>query len=266
MNAKIHRTAIVDDNAIIGDDVVIGEYAVVRGNVRIGNRVEIGSHVLIEAFAEIGDGTRIFHSSSVGVEPQDLKYRGEPTKLVLGENNIIREFASIHRGTVAGGGATAIGSGNLLMAFVHIAHDCIIGDGNILANAVNMGGHVTIGNNVIVGGITAIHQFVHIGDNAMIAASSYIMQDVLPYALVSGNPARVSDINRIGLRRKNIPSKTIDAIHKAIVILTRQGLSLQTAIEKIKSKFSLLPEIEKILDFVENRSKRGIMRGERVRQ
>ncbi len=151
------------------------------------------------------------------------------------------------------------------MAYVHVAHDCQIGDETIIANAVNMGGHVHIDNNAVIGGMCAIHQFVHIGCLAMVGASSLVLQDVLPYALVSGNPASVRDVNRIGMRRKNFPSQTIDTIHKAIILLTRKGLPLPVALERFRHEIDDCPEKEKILHFIENLSKRGLMRGEIIR-
>ena len=262
MNKGIHHTAIIDSGAELGDSVSIGEYAIVRGEVHIGDEVEIGAHVVIEGRTRIGFGTRIFHAAAIGLPPQDLKYAGEPTELIIGSGNTIREFASIHRGTATGNGKTVIGNGNLLMAFVHVAHDCCLGNDLILANAVNMGGHVSIQDGAIIGGMTAIHQFVHIGAGAMVGASSLVLQDIVPFAMVSGNPARVFDANRIGLRRRGLDSHRIDAIHKAILIATRMGLSPDDAMRRIEHEVTMMNEIAQILDFMRGRSKRGIMRGE----
>ena len=265
MSNKIHKTAIIAPSVKLGDCITVDEYAVIRDNVIIEDNVHIGTDVLIEGKTRIGAGTKIFHSAAIGLAPQDLKYNNEPTKLHIGKNNTIREFCSIHRGTAGGGRITRIGDDNLIMAFSHVAHDCQLGNGIILANAVNMGGHTAIEDFAIIGGLTAIHQFVHIGSFAMIGAASYVEQDVLPYALVAGNPAKVIDTNRIGLRRKNIDNRTIDAIHKAIVILAHSGLMLDTAVDRIKNEIQQIPEISHILKFVENRSKRAIMRGKKIR-
>jgi len=261
MSVKIHNTAIVSSSAKLGDDVIIREYAIIRDNVILEDRVDIGPHVLIEGTTRIGSNTEIFHSSALGLPPQDLKYNNEPTELVIGKNNTIREFVSIHRGTEGGGGVTRIGDNNLLMGFSHVAHDCQLGNSIILANLAQMGGHTKIGDNAIIGGHVAIHQFVHIGVMAMVGASATVIQDVPPYTLVAGNPAKVHDINRIGLRRKEYPSSTIDSIHKAITILCRSGLFLDEAKRRIESGLQSNPEIEEILRFIESRSKRGIMRG-----
>ncbi len=260
--AKIHPTAIIEGNVQIGD-AEIAEYAIVRGDVKIGDGVYVGPHTIIEGKTTIGDGTKILFSASIGLPPQDLKYRGEPTEVIIGKDNTIREFVTIHRGTAGGGGITKIGDNNLLMAYVHIAHDCQIGNGVILANAVNMGGHTVIEDEAVIGGLTGIHQFVHIGRLAMVGAASMVLQDVLPFALVSGNPAKVRDINRVGLRRRNFPSQVIDAIHKAVIYITRRGLSLEEALSKIRSEnLDRYDEVKHILRFVENRSHRGILRGE----
>lgn len=264
MGVKIHRTACVESGAELSDEVSIGEYAVVRDNVHLGECVEIGPHTLIEGHTTIGAGTRIFHSTAVGLPPQDLKYSGEPTELLIGEENIIREFVTIHRGTSGGNGMTRIGDRNLLMAYVHIAHDCQIGDDVIIANASNLGGHVVIGDSAVIGGVAAIHQFVHIGTGAMIGAASLVLQDVIPFALVSGNPAKVLDINRIGMRRRGFQQLNINRVHRALTIITRMGLPLKYAVQKIKDEIPSTDEIEKILVFIQNRSKRGIMRGTNI--
>ena len=259
---KIHPTAVISPEAEIGD-AEIGEYVVIRGRVKIADGVYVGPHTYIEGKVTIGEGTRIIFSASIGAPPQDLKYSGEPTEVVIGKNNIIREFVTIHRGTAGGGGITRVGDGNLLMAYVHIAHDCHLGNGIILANATNLGGHVVVEDEAVIGGLVGVHQFVHIGKLAMVGAASMVLQDVLPFALVSGNPARVHDINRVGLRRHNYPSEKIDAIHKAVTLITRKGLSLDTAVEKIRTQLPDYPEVKHILDFVNSRSHRGILRGDK---
>ena len=264
MSVKIHRTASVSANAELGDEVVIGEHTIIRGDVHIGDYVEIGSNVVVEGKTTIGAGTKIFHCAAIGFPPQDLKYKGEPTELIIGENNIIREFTSLHRGTAEGDGKTLIGNGNLIMAYVHIAHDCIIGDEVILANATNLGGHTIISDRAILGGMVAVHQFVHIGGGTMVGASSLILQDVLPFALASGNPAKIHDVNHIGMRRRGFPPDTIDTVRKTIKIITRMGMQLQNAIDKVKLEVADIPEVREILTFIENRSRRGILLGEKI--
>ncbi len=264
MSVKIHRTALISPNAELGDGVVVGEHAVIRDGVRIGDGVEIGPHALVEGKTTIGAGTKIFHCAAIGLPPQDLKYNGEPTELIIGKNNTIREFTSIHRGTADGDGKTVIGNTNLFMAYVHIAHDCVIGNEIILANTTNLGGHTTIDDRAILGGLVAVHQFVHIGGGTMVGASSLVLQDVLPFALASGNPAKIIDVNHIGMRRRGFSPATIDAVHRTIKIIARMGMQLPNAISKVKSEVPNIPEVEEILKFIENRSRRGILRGEKI--
>ncbi len=259
-NVCIAAGAKIGATAQIGDNVTIAENTIVNDGVVLKDNVCIGPFTLIDGDTTIGEGTKVFNHCSIGLAPQDLKYAGEPTKLVIGKNNTIREFVCIHRGTPGGGGITSIGNGNLIMAYVHFAHDCQIGDGNIFANSAHLAGHVVVGDNVTVGGVSALHQFIHIGSYSMIGASSLVRQDILPFALVAGVPAQVIDINRVGLRRKNFNRRAIDAIHKATIYLCRSGLSLETAIEKIR-ELPPCAEVDDILSFIENRSRRGILRG-----
>ena len=263
MGVKIHPTAHVSPGAELGDGVEVAEHAIIRDEVVLAENVYVGPSTIIEGPTSIGEGTKILFAASLGLPPQDLKYRGEKTELIIGKENVIREFVTIHRGTKGGGGKTIIGNNNLLMAYTHVAHDCKIGNNVILANLAQIGGHVLIEDMAILGGMVAVHQFVRIGKLAMIGASSLVLQDVLPFALVSGNPARVRDINRIGMRRKNYPREKIDAVHKAIKLIAHSGLALPRAIQKIKREVANTDEVEHIIEFVENKSSRGIMRGER---
>ncbi|WP_292661160.1 acyl-ACP--UDP-N-acetylglucosamine O-acyltransferase, partial [Nitratifractor sp.] len=210
----IHPTAIVHEGAQIAESVHIGAYSVIGPGVRIGSGTEIGTHTLIEGETTIGARNRIFSHAVIGSIPQDLKYHGEKVRLEIGDDNIIREFTLLNPGTEGGGGLTSIGNGNLLMAYVHIAHDVRIGDGCILANAATLAGHVTLGDHVVVGGMTPIHQFVHVGDYAMVAGASALSQDIPPYCLAEGNRAVLRGLNLTGLRR-NVERKTVDALKSA---------------------------------------------------
>lgn len=261
MGNKIHKTASIDKNANIGEGVEIAEHVIIRQNVNIEDDVYIGPGVVVEGDTTIGAGTKIFQYSAIGLPPQDLKYSGEPTKLQIGKGNTIREFASIHRGTIGGNGVTTIGNNNLLMAYVHVAHDCILGDNLIIANAAQLGGHVIIEDKAVIGGHSAIHQFIHVGQLSMVGASSLVLQDVLPFGLVHGIPARFVDINRIGMRRNDYTSESINSIHIATKIIARSRLSLKNAVEQVKEKLPKSTEVKKLLEFIENRSNRGILKG-----
>jgi len=230
--SSIHPTATVSNEAQIADNVSIGAYTVIGPDVVIGEGTTIGSHTLIEGTTTIGRENRIFSHAVIGSIPQDLKYNGEKVRLEIGDRNIIREFTLINPGTEGGGGITRIGSGNLLMGYVHVAHDVLIGDGCILANAATLAGHVELGNHVVVGGMTPIHQFVHIGDYAMIAGASALSQDVPPYCLAEGNRAVLRGLNLTGLRRK-LERESIDALKSAYRRLFESGEPLRENAQKI---------------------------------
>jgi len=210
----IHPTAIIEDGAKIGENVTIGAYSVIKKDVIIGNNTSIASHTLIEGFTTIGSNNQIFSHAVIGSVPQDLKYNGEKVELIIGDGNKIREFTLINPGTQGGGGVTKIGNNNLLMGYVHIAHDVIIGDSCILANAATLAGHVELGDGVVIGGMTPIHQFVKIGDLAMIAGASALSQDVPPYTLAQGNRAYLRGLNLTGLRR-HLKKDDINALKSA---------------------------------------------------
>ncbi|NPA27736.1 MAG: acyl-ACP--UDP-N-acetylglucosamine O-acyltransferase [Epsilonproteobacteria bacterium] len=220
--ANIHPTAIVEDGAIIGKNVTIGAYSYIGGGVRIGDNTTIKNHTLIEGNTTIGKDNEIFSHAVIGSIPQDLKYQGERVELIIGDNNKIREFTLINPGTKGGGGVTKIGNNNLLMGYVHIAHDCKIGNNCILANAATLAGHVELGNGVVIGGLTPVHQFVKIGDLAMIAGASALAQDVPPYCLAEGNRAYLRGLNLTGLRR-HIDRKDIDELKSAYKKLFKEG-------------------------------------------
>lgn len=258
MAKEIDSTAIIEKNVELGEDVKIGPFAFIESGAVIGDRTVIGSSVWISGYARIGKENRIYHGSAIGGPPQDLKFDNEETIIEIGDRNSIREFACFHRGTKASG-KTLIGNDNLLMAYVHVAHDCILGNHIILANSTNMGGHVEIQDYAIVGGLVPIHQFSRIGAYAMVGTGARIVQDVLPYALVGADPTRVVGINTVGLRRKGFSEKTIRAIKNAYKIIYHSGLNLTQAIERIKAELGDIPEVKRILDFIAS-SKRSIVR------
>ena len=255
MKNNIHKTAIIEEGAIIGANVTIGAFSIIGKNVKIDDNTIVGNNTLIEGHITIGKNNRIFSCSVLGTIPQDLKYNGEEVELIIGDNNIIREFTLFNPGTAGGGSKTIIGNNNLFMGYVHVAHDCIIGDNCILANATTLGGHIRIENNAVIGGLSAVHQFVTIGEFAMIAGASAVAQDVPPYCLVEGNRATLRGINHTGLRRFFKP-EDVNIIKKAYsqIFKSNESLSIH-AKELLKSEKN--PYIIKMLEFVIN-SQRGI--------
>ena len=237
--------------------MTIGPYNVIEDNVTIGNNVSIGNFNTVCSFTEIGENCQIFHNNSLGAIPQDKKFEGEKSKLLIGKNTIIREFVTINRGTKATG-VTLVGDDVLIMAYVHIAHDCIIGHNSILVNLVTLGGHVEIGDWAIMGGASNAHQFCRIGQHAMVAANSKIVQDIPPYILAGRHPVQFSGINALGLQRRGFSDDDRLQIKRAYKILFKSDLNQSNAIEKIKLEFPKNTLIDNILDFVEN-SKRGII-------
>ncbi|RUO32029.1 acyl-[acyl-carrier-protein]--UDP-N-acetylglucosamine O-acyltransferase [Aliidiomarina sedimenti] len=253
----IHPTAIIESGARLGANVRVGPWTYIGNDVEIGDNCEISSHVVVRGPTRIGSGNRIFQFSSIGEECQDKKYAGEPTELVIGDNNIFRECTTIHRGTVQDNSLTQIGSDNLLMAYVHVAHDCIIGDHNILANATTLAGHVHVGDYVILGGFTGVHQFCKIGSHAFTAVNSVVVQDVPPYVMAQGHNAVPRTINSEGLKRRGFSSEQISNIKRAYKLLYRQGLTLDTAVAEIEAMNA--DEVRLMTDFIAN-SSRGIIR------
>ncbi len=256
---KIHPTAMVHPGAQLDPDVEIGPYSYVGEQVRIEGGTRIGDHARVEGWTHIGQNCQLYPFAVVGAAPQDLKYKGEPTELIVGPRNIFREFCTIHRGTVSGGGRTTIGSDNVFMAYSHVAHDCRIGSHVILANGATLAGHIEIQDHAIIGGLVAIHQFVRIGQYAMVGGFSGIAQDVPPYTLASGNRARLYGLNVVGLKRHGFPPETIQALRRAYRILFRSALVLQAAVEKVRRELPSIAEIENLINFVQE-SKRGICR------
>lgn len=259
MSRQIHPTAIVHPDAEIGDDVTIGAYSVIGPRVSIDSGCEIGPHVVVEGVTSIGKGNRIFQFASIGAAPQDKKYAGEPTRLEIGDRNTIREFCTLNTGTVQDGGVTRLGSDNWVMAYVHIAHDCMIGNHAILANNATLAGHVHLGDWVFLGGFTTIHQFCKIGAHAMTAFTAAVSQDVPPYVTAAGNRAKPAGINSEGLRRRGFGSDAITAIKRAYRTLYRQGLSLEDARQQLELQAQQFPEVRLFTDFIAS-ADRGIIR------
>ena len=256
----IHPTAIVNPSAQVHESAILGPYVVVGADVAIGARTEIKANVVLEGPLEIGEDNVFFPYSTVGVAPQDLKYKGERSRTRIGSRNRIREFVTIHRGTEGGGMLTSIGDDNLLMAYVHVAHDVHLGCHCVLANAVTFGGHVTVGDWAVIGASTGVHQFCRVGRHAIVGGYSVITQDVLPFSnTVTEREAKVFGANKIGLERRGFSAETIDGLHKSFRLLTRTGLNTSQAIERIREEVGAVPEVEELLQFIAE-SQRGVIK------
>ena len=255
----IHPTAIVHPRATIAPGVKIGAYSLIGENVRIGKDTVIDSHVVVEGWTEVGERCHLFPFVSIGAAPQHMRYRGEPTRVTIGNENVIREFVTIHRATVEGGGNTTLGHGNFIMAYSHIAHDCKVGNQVIMANASTLAGHIAVEDFAIVGGLVAIHQFVRVGCYAIIGGASGVPKDIPPYMCAAGNRAKLFGLNTVGLKRHRFSEATLVALKQAYRILFRSHLILNKAIEKVETDVPRLPEITHLLDFLKS-SKRGVCR------
>ncbi|MBP9837843.1 MAG: acyl-ACP--UDP-N-acetylglucosamine O-acyltransferase [Proteobacteria bacterium] len=258
MSCNIHQTAIVDSKAQLGADVEIGPYSIIGANVRIGDRCKIATHVVVEGHTTLGKECHLFQFSSVGAAPQDLKYKGEPTTLIVGDRNIVRECVTLHPGTVTGTGSTVIGDGNLFMANCHVGHDCRIGNNNVLANSAGLAGHVHIHNNVILGGMVGIHQFCRIGSYVMISAGSMVGLDIPPYCIGQGDRACLRGINLIGLQRSGMNEEEISAIKKTYRHLFSKVGHLKEKIESLPEELAKQPKVKLMMDFLAE-SKRGVL-------
>lgn len=254
--SDVHATAVVDPTAELGPDVVIGPYSVIGPNVTIGAGCRLGSHVVLERDTTLGTGCEVRSGAVLGGDPQDLKYRGEPTQLIVGDRTVIREFVTLNRGTAARG-RTEIGHDCLIMAYAHVAHDCIIGNHVILSNAVNMGGHVEIDDWASVGGLTAIHQFARIGSHAFVGGASQVRKDVPPYCKASGASLRLFGLNSVGLQRRGFPVEVRRELKRAYRLFFQSELNVSQALSRAREELVLLPEVERFLAFVES-SPRGI--------
>lgn len=255
---EIHETAVIHPGARIGENVKIGPYAVIGENVVIGDGTSIGAHAVIDGWTSIGKNCTIFHSTSIGCEPQDLKFHGEKSYTVIGDNTSIREFATVHRAT-GEGEETRIGSNCLLMAYTHVAHNCIVGNNVIMSNAAMCAGHAIIEDRAVIGGMAGVHQFVKIGRNAMVGGLSKITQDIPPFVIVDGNPSYIAGLNSVGMSRAGISPEARRNIKKAYKLLFRSGLSLAQAIAVIEQEIDSCEEIDHFLRFLRN-ADRGICR------
>lgn len=255
--ADIHPTAIIGDNVEIGENVEIGPYAIIEDNVKIGNGCQIKSYANILPYTKIGDNSRIFQHSVIGEIPQDLKFGGEKTETIIGKNTTIREFVTINRGT-KDRQRTVIGDDCLLMAYVHVAHDCLVGDNVILANAATLAGHVTVEDWAILGGLFAVHQFVRIGRHSFCGGHFRTTKDIPPYILAADEPIKYKGLNVVGLRRRGFSPEARKKIKRAYKLIYRSKYNVSDAVEKIKKEFERTPEIENILKFMDS-SDRGII-------
>ena len=255
----IHPTALVDPKAELADDVEVGAFTIIDAKVRIDAGTRIGSHAVVTGRTTIGKNNHIFQFTSIGEQPQDKKYAGEDTELIIGDNNTIRELCTFSRGSAQGGGVTRIGSNNWIMACVHIAHDCILGDNIIMANNASLAGHVTVGDNAILSGYTLIHQFCTVGEHSFTSFASYVNQSIPPYVTVAGEKARPKGINSEGLKRRGFTSDQINQVRRAYKTLYRESLSLEEATARLTAMAIDSPEIQPMVDFLKL-AERGIIR------
>lgn len=259
---SIHASAIVHPTAQLAEGVEIGPYAIIEDHAIIGKGTSIGAHAVIGKWTELGENNQIYHLASVGAAPQDLKYKGEECWTRLGNGNVIREFATIHRGTVTGHAETVMGNNNLMMAYSHVAHDCVIGSGNVFANSATLAGHVTVQDNVILGGLVAIHQFVTVGSYSMLGGGTLVGQDIPPYMIATSGKrdAKLRGLNLIGLKRRGFSDEAISGLKKAYKTLFMADLKQAEAIAKIRAEIVGCVEVDNLLAFIEA-SQRGICRG-----
>lgn len=265
--ASIHPTALVDPQARLADGVSVGPYTVIGPNVEIGEGTTIGAHAVIEGHTTIGRDNRIFQFASLGADPQDKKYAGEPTRLIIGNGNTIREFTTFNTGTVQDKGITQIGDDNWIMAYVHVAHDCVIGSHNVIANSVQFAGHVTVGDFTLIGGISGIHQFVRIGDFAMLGFQTRLSQDLPPFVVAAGNPAEAQNVHQEGPRRRGYSPERLSLLKQMYKLLYRKGLTLAASVDEIAALKATpeaqvdgaLGDIDKMLAFLAD-AQRGIVR------
>ncbi|MCU7937727.1 MAG: acyl-ACP--UDP-N-acetylglucosamine O-acyltransferase [gamma proteobacterium symbiont of Bathyaustriella thionipta] len=260
IHSNIHPTAIIDPSAELADDIEIGPYSVIGKKVKIDTGNKIGSHVVINGPTFIGKDNTFYQFGSIGEAPQDKKYQGEETTLEIGDRNVVREFTTLNRGTVQDRGATTLGDDNLIMAYVHIAHDCVLGSDIILANNVALAGHVNIHSQAILGGFSLVHQFCTVGSYAFTAMNSVISKDVPPYVMVSGHMAKPHGLNMEGLKRQGFSTETIKSIRNAYKALYRSNLTLDDAVTEINELATNCAELAPMIDFLENNVKRGIIR------
>jgi len=257
MTSHVHALAHVDPAAVLGDGVRVGPFAVIGAGVEIGDGTEIGAGAQIQGPTRIGRGNRIFPQTAIGFDPQDLKYQGEPVRLEIGDENTIREFCTVSRGTAAGGAVTRIGSQNLLMAYVHIAHDCQLGDRTVFANLATLAGHVEVHDDAIVGAFCTVHQFARIGRHAYLGAYTVMSKDALPFVKTVGVKPACYGINTIGLKRKGFSSAQVARLGRAFRLLARSGLNTRQALARMREELGGDPEVDHFIAFVEG-SRRGV--------
>jgi UDP-N-acetylglucosamine acyltransferase len=257
--SHVHPTAVVDKRAKLGANVTVGPYTIIDGDVEVGEGTTIGAHNVITGHTRIGRDNRIFHFCSIGEANQDKKYKGEPTRLAIGERNTIREYCSLNRGTVQDRGVTTIGNDNWIMAYCHVAHDCLVGDNTVFANHATLAGHVDIGDWTILGGFVGVHQFVKVGSHVMAGIAAVVTQDVPPFVTIAGNPTAPYGINSEGLKRRGFTPEAIAALKRAYRSLYKSGLSLADARADIDRLASEAPEVRPLADFLAQ-STRGILR------
>ncbi len=255
----IHPTAIIDPQADLAGSVDIGPYAIIGAGVVLHDDVVVGAHSVISGPTVIGARTHVFHHAVLGEDPQDKKYAGEDTRLLIGEDNVFREFSTANRGTVQGGGDTRIGDGNLFMAYSHVAHDCVVGDHCVFANCASLAGHVEIQDGAVLGGLSGIHQFTRVGRCAMVGGGGMVAQDVPPFTIAQGDRARLFGLNIVGLRRNGYRLPAIQALRTVYRELFNQGTPLRIALEQVREVYADMPEVMELVTFIEA-SKRGVCR------
>mgnify|MGYP003123491660 CR=1 FL=1 len=255
----ISEQAVIDSSASIAEGVTIGPGTIIGANVTIGQGTWIGPHVVIQGPTTIGKNNKIFQFSSIGNDPQDVTYQGEPTRLEMGDNNVIREFCMISRGTMKGGGVTRVGNHVFLMAYAHIAHDCMIGNYVSMVNYAALSGHVTVDDYATIGAYSGVHQFCKVGAYAFITGATYVKKDVLPYVIISGQDTTVYGINTVGLKRRGVSSKAVDILRRAYKIVFRKGLTVQEAVAELEMLVLDCPEVSLMIESLKQ-STRGIVR------
>ena len=255
----IHPTAVVSPRAEVAEDAYVGPYCFVGDGVRLGARVRLDSHCVVDGRTSVGEETHLFPFVSVGLAPQDLKYRGEPSETRVGRRCAIREFVTIHRGTEGGGMVTSVGDDCLIMAQAHVAHDCLVGSGVIMANAATLAGHVRVEDGANIGAYSGVHQFCRVGREAYVGGYSVVVKDALPFALTVGNHAKCYGLNTVGMRRRNYPKETLEALHHAFHLLLSARLNTTQALERIREEIPGTPEVEELVRFIET-SERGVVK------
>lgn len=257
-NVKIHKTAVIHPGAKLSSGVSVGPYSIVDGDVEIGDNVRIGSHCVVTGQTKIGKNCKIYTGAVIGSAPQDMKHSADDNVFLnIGQNNVIREYVTMNPGTLDGGGKTVVGNNNLFMAYSHIAHDCILGNHCVMANAATLAGHVTVEDNAVIGGLSAVHQFVRLGRLSIIGGCSKVVQDVPPFSMCDGHPAKVIRTNAVGLKRAEVPKESIAVLNRAFRYLFHSELSRKSALERIVKECKNSPELEHLTFFIKT-SERGV--------